>query len=115
MLESGAMKLAESVDYVNDKSGLKDFYQFSDPAPSSNRMFIIENRQYTDFNYYLPEYHVQGNHGGLIFFGNGTVQGATTARFVMEITILMISEIHTGKMVMAVIHFQVFQITGQSR
>jgi hypothetical protein len=60
--------LAESVDYVNDKSGPKDFYQFSDPAPSSNRMFIIENRQYTDFNYYLPEYHVQGNHGGLIFW-----------------------------------------------
>ena len=59
--------LNEPIEYVNNKTAQKDFYQYN--VPSSNRMFIIENRQYEDFNQYMPEWwETSQQRGGLLFW-----------------------------------------------
>jgi hypothetical protein len=60
--------LNESVSYVSSEAQQKDFYIFNDPNSGSSRRFIIENRQYQDFNSYLPEYYQESGLGGLILW-----------------------------------------------
>ena len=57
----------ETVSYINDKTNQKDFYRFDDQSsPTSDWMFIIENRQYRDFNSYLPDWWQSSGLGGLV-------------------------------------------------
>jgi len=56
----------ETVSYINSKTQQKDFYRFNDPGSSA--MFIIENRQYADFNSYLPEHWQGSGLGGILIW-----------------------------------------------
>ena len=57
----------EEIEYINNKTDQKDFYQYN--VQSSNRKFIIENRQYEDFNQYMPEWwETSQQRGGLLFW-----------------------------------------------
>jgi M6 family metalloprotease-like protein len=59
----------EPIQYLemdNNPTGNFDFYQFNNPAPNSTEQFIIENRQYSGFNSYLPEWWKPGVKGGLL-------------------------------------------------
>ncbi len=59
----------EPVQYLemdNNPTGNFDFYQFNDPASGSTQQFIVENRQYSGLNSYLPEWWKAGSKGGLL-------------------------------------------------
>ncbi|HID28908.1 MAG TPA: hypothetical protein EYP19_02760, partial [Desulfobacterales bacterium] len=63
----------EPIQYIevdNDPNANFDFYQFDDPNTSQE--FLVENRQYSGFNSYLPEWWKSGDKGGLlIWWRNG--------------------------------------------
>ena len=58
----------ETISYINNKTQQKDFYRFNDPHPGIPGMFIIENRQYSDLNAYLPDWWQSSGLGGLVFW-----------------------------------------------
>ncbi|KAA0221357.1 hypothetical protein EDS67_28565 [candidate division KSB1 bacterium] len=61
-------EMAESIQYVNTQiSGAADFYRFTDAA--SGEEFVIENRQFTGFNRFLPAWwDPNAVKGGLLVF-----------------------------------------------
>jgi len=57
-----------------------DFYQINDPNPGSTLQFFVENRQYSGFNSFLPEWWKPGVKGGLlVWFRNGQDRGTKRA------------------------------------
>lgn len=57
----------ESVSYIeedDDTNETMDFYRLENPYSSGE--LIVENRQYSGFNSYLPEWWKQVTHGGLL-------------------------------------------------
>jgi hypothetical protein len=61
----------ESITYVEEDDDLNetfDFYRLDDP--NSSQEFIVENRQYSGFNSYLPEWWESGTHGGLLVWSH---------------------------------------------
>lgn len=61
-------EMTESIQYVNTQtSGAADFYRFKDAA--SDEEFVIENRQFTGFNQFLPAWwNPNAVKGGLLVF-----------------------------------------------
>ena len=65
--EVAASLINEQIEYLeidDDPMANFDFYRFDDPGSSNE--FIVENRQYSGFNAYLPEWWKTGAKGGLI-------------------------------------------------
>ncbi len=59
----------ETIEYREVDNNINetfDFYRLDDPY--SNEEFIVENRQYSGFNSYLPEWWKSGYHGGLLIW-----------------------------------------------
>jgi len=57
----------ESITYIQEDDNIYetlDFYRLDDPY--SNGELIVENRQYSGFNSYLPEWWKEITHGGLL-------------------------------------------------
>ena len=52
------------LEFDNNPSANFDFYRFEDPGSSEE--FIVENRKYSGFNSYLPEWWQAGVKGGLL-------------------------------------------------
>jgi len=66
-----ANNMAENIQYINTQTDISptatDFYRFTDTQ--SGEQFIIENRQYTAFNSFLPAWwDVGAVKGGLLIF-----------------------------------------------
>ncbi len=65
-----ANNMAENIQYINTQTDIPnptDFYRFTDAA--SGEQFIIENRQYTGFNSFLPGWwDPNAVKGGLLIF-----------------------------------------------
>ncbi len=58
----------EPIEYIEedeDHNETMDFYQFTD---GSGQQFVVENRQYSGFNSYLPAWWEPGENGGLLFW-----------------------------------------------
>jgi hypothetical protein len=59
----------EQIQYIEEDSDAADsldFYRLDDPFSAEE--FIVENRQFSGFNSYLPEWWEAGGHGGLLFW-----------------------------------------------